>query len=260
MSKKNKMPSAQCLFQNEHGRCTVKTSLSGQLCAKHKKKGFKSTLSGDELDELSSFLLADARNHGFIAINIVPTISFQCSSEKVICNFKLAPGAYCNVFYEIPENTEDRLRDLLHYFRDLEGDARLETEVDCSIPIDTGRAEKFVGDRPEECPICSEGIKDETSLTCGHWICSECVINLEKEECPLCRSSLVLSDDLKKKFLSKKEEKERKRQSNLELLEKYAMCTGQFLFNLGLYVDTELVLKLKKVKEETEVLLRDYKL
>ncbi len=46
-------------------------------------------------------------------------------------------------------------------------------------------------EKPEECPICMECLKDETSpLSCGHWVHMECLGNLDKYDCPLCRKNI----------------------------------------------------------------------
>jgi hypothetical protein len=46
-------------------------------------------------------------------------------------------------------------------------------------------------EKPDECVICIESLKDEqNSLCCGHWVHLECIKKQFKAECPLCRHPL----------------------------------------------------------------------
>lgn len=57
-------------------------------------------------------------------------------------------------------------------------------------------------EKPEECPICLESMKDESSaLKCGHWIHIHCIEQSLKVECPVCRFNL--SEHLPKKIIEK---------------------------------------------------------
>lgn len=55
--------------------------------------------------------------------------------------------------------------------------------------------------KEEYCAVCTD--KFETNFTplnpCGHYIHNECVVNSGKEECPICRSKVILSEEDKKK-------------------------------------------------------------
>jgi hypothetical protein len=46
-------------------------------------------------------------------------------------------------------------------------------------------------EKPEECPICC-GDCDEHPLTCGHYVCSDCIVNSKKASCPCCRQDVAL--------------------------------------------------------------------
>lgn len=43
-------------------------------------------------------------------------------------------------------------------------------------------------EKPEECPICSEGnVCLRVLLPCKHWMCEDCMVKMVKDECPYCR-------------------------------------------------------------------------
>ena len=46
-------------------------------------------------------------------------------------------------------------------------------------------------EKPEECPICC-GKCDDYSLSCGHYVCSDCIIKNKKATCPCCRQDIAL--------------------------------------------------------------------
>jgi hypothetical protein len=46
-------------------------------------------------------------------------------------------------------------------------------------------------DKPEECPVCC-GDCDENPLSCGHYVCSDCIVNSKKATCPCCRQDVAL--------------------------------------------------------------------
>jgi hypothetical protein len=46
---------------------------------------------------------------------------------------------------------------------------------------------KFLQEKPEDCIICTEKIKDNEPLSCGHWIHISCIEKHFKPECPVCR-------------------------------------------------------------------------
>jgi hypothetical protein len=46
-------------------------------------------------------------------------------------------------------------------------------------------------EKPDECPICC-GECEENPLTCGHYVCSNCIVNTKKATCPCCRQDVAL--------------------------------------------------------------------
>lgn len=46
----------------------------------------------------------------------------------------------------------------------------------------------------DECCVCVEALTDEDYLSCGHWIHTSCVVKSGKQECPICRTELILSE------------------------------------------------------------------
>jgi hypothetical protein len=55
-------------------------------------------------------------------------------------------------------------------------------------------------EKPEECPICMNDLKDEKEpLSCGHWVHKNCILQW-KDQCPVCRAKLKLSKEERQKF------------------------------------------------------------
>jgi hypothetical protein len=46
-------------------------------------------------------------------------------------------------------------------------------------------------EKPSECPVCC-GDCDENPLSCGHYVCSDCIVNSKKATCPCCRQDVAL--------------------------------------------------------------------
>ena len=46
-------------------------------------------------------------------------------------------------------------------------------------------------EKPTECPVCC-GDCDEHPLSCGHYVCSDCIVNSKKATCPCCRQDVAL--------------------------------------------------------------------
>ena len=60
---------------------------------------------------------------------------------------------------------------------------------------------KFKSEKPCDCPVCYEPLSNEhKSLSCGHWVHRECIINSKKECCPLCRQHVELTLEEKHKI------------------------------------------------------------
>ena len=51
---------------------------------------------------------------------------------------------------------------------------------------------------PKECPVCLDDIHpvSECRLRCNHSICSQCITQLRKGACPVCRKSIFPEDEL----------------------------------------------------------------
>ena len=47
-----------------------------------------------------------------------------------------------------------------------------------------------------DCPVCFEKITCKDTLTCGHTVHRQCIINSGKAVCPICRCRLAQFDDL----------------------------------------------------------------
>ena len=53
---------------------------------------------------------------------------------------------------------------------------------------------QFKAEKPQDCPVCFESLDNENkTLSCGHWVHTECVIKSKKDCCPLCRQTVKLS-------------------------------------------------------------------
>ena len=46
-------------------------------------------------------------------------------------------------------------------------------------------------EKPDECPVCC-GDCEEHPLSCGHYVCSDCIVNSKKATCPCCRQDVAL--------------------------------------------------------------------
>lgn len=59
-------------------------------------------------------------------------------------------------------------------------------------------------EKPTDCCVCFENFKDtDNPLTpCGHWIHLDCIYKSGKDECPICRVKLILSEENRKKIVS----------------------------------------------------------
>ena len=57
-------------------------------------------------------------------------------------------------------------------------------------------------DKPEDCPICC-GDCDEHPLSCGHYVCSDCIVNSKKATCPCCRQDVALDVQVYQRLYNK---------------------------------------------------------
>jgi len=77
-------------------------------------------------------------------------------------------------------------------------------------------------EKPEECPICMESLENErVPLSCGHWVHMECLGNLDKYDCPLCRKNIkscLPKDILAKIKINKNKNLEEEELSQINLI------------------------------------------
>lgn len=60
----------------------------------------------------------------------------------------------------------------------------------------------------EKCSICEEPMSSNMGLECNHFVCKECISNLRKPECPVCRehiSGKLITDKVYCKILHNSE-------------------------------------------------------
>ncbi len=83
-------------------------------------------------------------------------------------------------------------------------------------------------EKPEECPICANGLEDEkyplrgeVEGKCGHWVHHSCVILSGKQECPICREKIKLNKEQQKQLLEiqKKNKKEKEQEERREIMQ-----------------------------------------
>lgn len=81
----------------------------------------------------------------------------------------------------------------------------------------------FKQEKPNECPICCEQMNEKKPKSCGHWIHNECIINSGKQECPLCRKKIILTQQAVKKLkeIATRHHKEKIEEETEELMNEY---------------------------------------
>ncbi len=81
-------------------------------------------------------------------------------------------------------------------------------------------------EKPDECPICMEDMKDEkypllgeVEGKCGHWVHHSCVVSSGKQECPICREKVKLKKEQLSKLLEvqKKHKKDKEDEERREI-------------------------------------------
>ena len=89
-------------------------------------------------------------------------------------------------------------------------------------------------DKPDDCIVCCEKIRQRAPLSCGHWIHTDCVVKSGKPNCPVCTKKVKLSEsNLKKcqakgKALKKELEEEEEKEVERELKEQgYLTCSDE---------------------------------
>ena len=72
-----------------------------------------------------------------------------------------------------------------------------------------------------KCSLCDEPMKSKYTLECSHNVCLECLSNLRKNECPICRKELsgeVMTDEILCNILQRTEIDEHEERQNDELM------------------------------------------
>lgn len=84
----------------------------------------------------------------------------------------------------------------------------------------------------EKCCVCEEAMKSKDSLKCSHFVCIDCLGNMRKNECPVCRKELngeIITDEIFSKILQNTEIDEAENEDHQHLL--------AFLSSLGINVN-----------------------
>jgi hypothetical protein len=60
------------------------------------------------------------------------------------------------------------------------------------------KSHNWIQEKPDECPVCFEGLGRSKPLSCGHWVHRNCILQSGKKECPICRAKLKIRGSVKK--------------------------------------------------------------
>jgi hypothetical protein len=96
---------------------------------------------------------------------------------------------------------------------------------------------QFQAEKPQDCPVCFESLDNENkTLSCGHWVHTECVIKSKKDCCPLCRQTVKLSleDQYRLQELQHQEQRE---QPRIALNEEFNRVVSRYIQN---YIDMDI--------------------
>ena len=65
-------------------------------------------------------------------------------------------------------------------------------------------------EKDENCCVCWDSVPKKKAMKCNHHLCDDCVVSLNKNECPMCRKELQIGGIVTKKILDivKKNEEE----------------------------------------------------
>lgn len=101
----------------------------------------------------------------------------------------------------LPGNVKDFIQNCIaeHYVNssvvENELDANnVELWIERALTRDNIKMTNWKEEKPEECPICCGECPKQT-LSCGHYVCSGCVIKSKKTSCPCCRQEVDLDAD-----------------------------------------------------------------
>lgn len=65
-----------------------------------------------------------------------------------------------------------------------------------------------------ECCVCLETFQEQPVMGCSHYVCQECLSNLRKDECPVCRRALnggIITDQIRQGIHTRRQQDERDR-------------------------------------------------
>ena len=84
-----------------------------------------------------------------------------------------------------------------------------------------GEVSNYIEERQDECHVCVNAFSNrDIHLSCGHWICKECIINSGNEKCPICKRVVSLTLKEVKELNIKKEKMrlEKEREERLQII------------------------------------------
>lgn len=81
-----------------------------------------------------------------------------------------------------------------------------------------GEFSNFVEEKVDDCHVCCKTFEEnDKPLSCGHWICKECVCQSGKAECPMCRKKIDMTTNEIRKMIDIKKNKNNQNRSVVEI-------------------------------------------
>ncbi len=79
-------------------------------------------------------------------------------------------------------------------------------------------SETYHFEKPDECPVCMETLINEAYplQPCGHWVHYNCVLKSKKDQCPVCRTDVLLSSSQQKELNRLQKEEEEEKNNSIE--------------------------------------------
>jgi hypothetical protein len=97
---------------------------------------------------------------------------------------------------------------------------------------------QFQAEKPQDCPVCFESLDNENkTLSCGHWVHTECVIKSKKDCCPLCRQTVKLSLEEQYRLQELQHQEQRDEAPRLILNEEFNRVVSRYIQN---YIDMDI--------------------
>jgi hypothetical protein len=97
---------------------------------------------------------------------------------------------------------------------------------------------QFQAEKPQDCPVCFESLDNENkTLSCGHWVHTECVIKSKKDCCPLCRQTVKLSLEEQYRLQELQHQEKREESPRLALNEEFNRVVSRYIQN---YIDMDI--------------------